>query len=115
AIERVEGEGARGDRALDRAFQFHGEGQLLDALHEIHAAKINWWHGDTIEGGINMLLLAAKIYYQLNLPHAAKQHALAAAVAARGATDASLNRYTADGLLIAATCDHHAGQSLTAT
>lgn len=115
AIERVEGEGARGDRALDRAFQFHSEGHLLDALHEIHAAKINWWHGDTIEGGINMLLLAAKIYYQLNLPHAAKQHALAAAVAARGATDASLNRYTADGLLIAATCDHHAGQSLTAT
>ncbi|MEI3867302.1 hypothetical protein V6S02_09450 [Microbacterium sp. CCNWLW134] len=115
AIERVEGEGARGDRALDRAFQFHGEGRLLDALHEIHAAKINWWHGDTIEGGINMLLLAARIYYQLNLPHAAKQHALAAAVAARGATDPSLNRYMAEGLLVAATCDHHAGQSLTAT
>lgn len=115
AIERVEGEAARGDRALDRAFQFHGEGQLLDALHEIHAAKINWWHGDTIEGGITMLLLAAKIYYQLNLPHAAKQHALAAAVAARGATDPSLNRYMAEGLLVAATCDHHAGQSLTAT
>lgn len=115
AVERIEGEGARGNRAINRAFQFCGEGRLLDALHEIHSAKINWWHGDTIEGGIDMLLLAARIYYQLNLPHAAKQHALAAAIAAKGTNDPSLSHYIADGFLVAATCDHHAGQSLTAT
>lgn len=115
AVERVEGEGARGSRAIDRAFQFHNDGRLLDALHEIHTAKINWWHGDTIEGGIDMLLLAARIYYQLNLPHAAKQHALAAAIAAKSTNNPALSHYIANGLLVAATCDHHAGQSLTAT
>jgi hypothetical protein len=115
AVERIEGEGARGNRALDRALQFNSEGRLLDALHEIHTAKINWWHGDTLDGGINMLLLVAKIYYQLNLPLAAKQYALAASVAARGASDPALKHYVAEGILIAATCDHHAGQSVTAT
>ncbi len=115
AVERIEGEGARGNRALDRALQFNNGGRLLDALHEIHVAKINWWHGDTLEGGINMLLLAAKIYYQLNLPLAAKQYALAASVAARGASDPALRHYVAEGILIAATCDHHSGQSVTAT
>ena len=115
AVERVEGEGARGNRALDRALQFNDAGRLLDALHEIHTAKINWWHGDTLEGGINVLLLVAKIYYQLNLPLAAKQYALAASVAARGASDPALKHYVAEGILIAATCDHHAGQSVTAT
>jgi hypothetical protein len=115
AVERIEGEGARGNRALDRALQFNSEGRLLDALHEIHTAKMNWWHGDTLDGAINMLLLVAKIYYQLNLPLAAKQYALAASVVARGASDPALKHYVAEGLLIAATCDHHAGQSVTAT
>ncbi|GAB2460588.1 hypothetical protein HD599_001173 [Conyzicola lurida] len=115
AVERIEGEAARGNRALDRAFQFNSEGRLLDALHEIHTAKINWWHGDTLDGAINMLLLVAKIYYQLNLPLAAKQYALAASVVARGASDPALKHYVAEGFLIAATCDHHAGQSVTAT
>lgn len=115
AVESIEGEGARGNRALDRALQFNDGDRLLDALHEIHVAKINWWHGDTLEAGINMLLLAAKIYYQLNLPLAAKQYALAASVAARGASDPGLKQYVAEGILIAATCDHHAGQSVTAT
>jgi hypothetical protein len=62
-----------------------------------------------------MLLLVAKTYYQLNLPHAAKQYALAASTAARNASDPALKHYVAEGILIAATCDHHAGQSLTAT
>ncbi|PTT70797.1 hypothetical protein [Arthrobacter sp. HMWF013] len=115
ALERIEGESGRGSRALNRALRLIEVDRLLDALHELHAAKINWWHGDTLEGSIEMFMLISRIYYQLNLPHAGKQYALAAMTAAQNANDPSLKHFVTHGLMVAATCDHHAGQSLTAT
>ncbi|MFK0042186.1 hypothetical protein ACIQTW_20310 [Paenarthrobacter sp. NPDC090517] len=115
ALERVEGESGRGSRALNRALRLIEVDRLLDALHELHVAKASWWHGDTLEGSIEMFMLISRVYYQLNLPHAGKLYALAATTAAHDATDPSLKHYVAHGLVAAATCDHHAGQSLTAT
>lgn len=115
ALVRIEGETGRGSRALNRALKLIEVDRLLDALHELHVAKVNWWHGDTLEGSIEMFMLISSIYYQLNLPLAGKQYALAAMTAARNAKDPSLAHFVAHGMLVAAACDHHAGQSLTAT
>jgi hypothetical protein len=62
-----------------------------------------------------MMLLASRVYYDLRLPLAAKQYAVAAASLARQSDDPELAVLMARGILVAATCDHLAGQSLTAT
>jgi hypothetical protein len=48
AIERVEGESAKASRSRTRCVRFLASGRLLDAVSEIHDAKINWWPGDTL-------------------------------------------------------------------
>lgn len=115
ATERVEGEAARGERAQNRAINLYNSGQLIMALHEVHEAKINWWHGDTIEGGIIMSFLASRIYSDLGFPIAAKQYALSAATAARSSNDPDLAGNIARGFILAATYEHQAGMWLSAT
>lgn len=115
AVESIEGKAARGDRAQSRALKFHGAGRLLNALSEIHEAKINWWHGDTIEGGVIMSFLASRVYSELGLPIAAKQYAMSAAVAARNSNDPDLGASVARGFLLGASYEHQAGMWLSAT
>ena len=115
ATDRINGQAAKGDRAQTRAIQLLNADRLLDALNEIHEAKVNWWQGDTITGGLIMMLLAARVYSRLGLPIAAKQYALAAAAAANSASDPDLSVIVARGLILAATYDHQAGSWLTAT
>lgn len=115
AVERLEGESARGDRAQGRAIAFLEAGRRLDALSEVHRAKISWWHGDTIEGAAIMCLLASRIYSELGLPIAAKQYALTAAVAARAAPSADIRILVARGIILAGSYEHQAGMWFSAT
>lgn len=115
AVERVEGAAACGDRAQDRGLALFGAGRLLSALREVHEAKINWWHGDTVEGAAIMCLLASRIYSELGLPIAAKQYALTAATIAQGATSPDHKILAARGIVLAASYEHQAGMWLSAT
>lgn len=115
ATGRVEGRAAQGDRAQARAVAMLRAGDTRAALSEIHEAKINWLTGDTSMGAALMMLLASKTYYDLKLPLAAKQYALAAATLAKESGDAALELIMARGIMVAATCDHLAGQWLSAT
>jgi hypothetical protein len=114
AVGRVEGQLARGYRAQDRAFALLAARRPVDALHEIHEAKINWWTGDAIEGGIRMLLLASEVYSDLGLAIAAKQCALSALHLASATTDDSLAVFAPRALILASQCDHQAGMWLSA-
>jgi hypothetical protein len=91
AIQGVEGGNAVADRCRNRALSLWQSGQSLEALHEIHEAKVNWWHGDTLRGSILMFRFAARIYSQLKLPHAAKQYASVAAAIASASNDPGLS------------------------
>lgn len=115
ATGRVEGQAAQGDRAQARAVALLRAGDTRAALSEIHEAKINWLTGDTSMGAALMMLLASKTYYDLKLPLAAKQYALAAATLAKQSGDPALELIMARGIMVAATCDHMAGQWLSAT
>ncbi|WP_205878910.1 hypothetical protein [Mycobacterium camsae] len=115
ATGRVEGQAAQGDRAQARAVALLRAGDTRAALSEIHEAKINWLTGDTSMGAALMMLLASKTYYDLKLPLAAKQYALAAATLAKQSSDPALELIMARGIMVAATCDHLAGQWLSAT
>ena len=79
AVARVEGDDALASRARTRAASFLRAERHLDALRELHEAKINWWHGDTLRDSLRVMCLISNIYGQLELMYAAKQYALAAA------------------------------------
>ncbi|MGH1554707.1 hypothetical protein ACRAWF_30630 [Streptomyces sp. L7] len=69
-------------RCRDRAMAFLRAGRPLDALHELHEVKINWWHGDTLRGALLTMRMIGKIYGDLDLQQAARQYALTAAAVA---------------------------------
>lgn len=115
ATDRVAGQSAQGERAQSRGYALIKSGRLAQALQEIHEAKANWLNGDTLEGGLLMLLLCARLYSELGLSVAAKQYALAAATAATSAPAPELNRFVPRGLILAARYDRHAGNWISAT
>ncbi len=83
--------------------------RLLDALREFHEAKVNWWHGDTLRGSLLAMAMVAEIYSRLLMPTAAKKYALALAICALRAPDATMRDLVPRGLFMAATYDHQAG------
>ncbi|MEU6320678.1 hypothetical protein [Streptomyces sp. NPDC047009] len=115
ATDRVTGQAARGERAQSRGHALIKSGRIPQALQEIHEAKANWLRGDTLEGGLIMLLLCARLYSELGLPIAAKQYALAAATAAKSAPDPELSRFVPRGIIHAAQYDRQAGNWISAT
>lgn len=78
----IAGDSSVAARCRDRAMAFLRAGRALDALHELHEVKINWWHGDTLRGALLTMRMIGKIYGDLNLQQAARQYALAAAAVA---------------------------------
>jgi hypothetical protein len=113
AHARAEGGYAVGVRAQNRALSLLEQDRPLLALREVHKAIRAWMQGETLEGGLLMLLLAAKVYGLLGLPVAAKHYALAASVAARG-DGPDLASFVGRGIIEAAGYDHQAGNWLTA-
>ncbi|WP_026554340.1 hypothetical protein [Arthrobacter sp. 35W] len=115
AVARVSGDTSRAERAHARAITFTKSGQLLRALGEVHDAKIGWWHGDTIQDSIPMMLLAASIYENLGLFFAAKLHAYAAVVAATSAQQTGALHFVPQAIAVAAINDYKAGNWCTAS
>lgn len=113
-VERA-GKSAAGERAQSRALALLQADRPLDALREIHAAKLSWLNGDAVEGAAIMMLLASAVYGELGLPLAAKQYAMSAASIVKAAEDPGLAVLMARGLVLTATYEHQAGQWLTAT
>lgn len=115
AVARVDGDSTKAARAEARAHKFLEANQAIRALAEVHEAKINWWHGETLGESIPMMLLAASIYEHLGLFYAAKLHALAAAVSAQGGSDTSLRRYVPKALIAASRYESKAGNWCTSS
>lgn len=113
-IERA-GKTAAGERAQSRAVALLQAARPLDALREIHAAKLNWLNGDAAEGAAIMMLFASDVYSDLGFPLAAKQYAMSAASIAKATDDPRLAVLIARGIILTATYEHQAGQWLTAT
>ena len=104
----VAGNAAAGERSRDRALALLKQDRPLDALTDLHEAKIRWWQGDTVRGSLLALLLLARCYEQLGLFMAARQQALIAVglAHAHGSDDEDL---IAAGLMKAAHLDYRSG------
>ncbi len=114
ATSRQAGEASTASRCRKRAMALYKSGKRLAVLRELHEAKVNWWHGDTVRHSVLAMLYIAHIYSELMLPHAAKKYALAAGYAALHAHDQRMRDLAPAALFDAACYDHQAGAWLSA-
>lgn len=110
ATAELLGDEAAGNKARDRAVALRAAGRPLHALRELHDAKVRWFHGDTLRGAVLTMVVIAKIYRELGLPHAAKQYALAAAAAATTAAKPDVVAdLVAPAIVFGSICSYDAG------
>jgi hypothetical protein len=76
ALEKRYGGFIAAEKCRDRALALYEKGELLQALNEIHIAKIKWFADETIKGSVLATRFAAKCYQELGLVFAAKYYAL---------------------------------------
>lgn len=114
ATSRQAGDASTADRCRKRAASLYQTGRKLAALNELHDAKVNWWHGDTVRGSLLAMLFIAHIYGELLMPLAAKQYALSAAFAAGTLPHRDVQDLAPAGVFEAASYDHLAGAWLSA-
>lgn len=65
------------DKCRDRALEYEKGGDLLEALRELHKAKVNWFANETLYGSLLSMMLISNIYFELGLLYAAKYYAMA--------------------------------------
>jgi hypothetical protein len=114
ATSRQAGEASTASRCRNRAMALYRNGKRLAALRELHEAKVNWWHGDTVRHSILAMLHIAHIYSELKLPQAAKKYALAAGYGALHAHDQRLRDLAPPAVFDAARYEYQSGAWLTA-
>lgn len=95
----IGGDGAVAHRSRGRAVAFRRAGRPLDALRELHSAKISWWHGDTLRGSLLTMRVIAGIYAELRMLYAAKQYALAVAAVASSSGEPDLQDLVAEAFI----------------
>jgi hypothetical protein len=108
-LAEVAGSSAAAERSRDRAFAFLRQNRPLDALADLHEAKVRWWQGDTLRGSLLALLTLARCYERLRLYLAAKQHALVAVGMAGAHGNDEHGDLIAAGLMLAARLDYRSG------
>lgn len=114
AVGRQAGASASARACRMRASALYKNGKLLAALRELHEAKVNWWHGDTVRSSVLAMLFISHIYRELRLPQASKKYALAAAFVALNTDDVRVRDLAPIGLFRAAHAEYEAGAWLSA-
>ncbi len=115
AVGQRSGKNALAARARDRSMKLLRAGRRIDALEELHRAKIDWWSGETVRGSLLAMMSIASLYLELGLPQASKSYALAVAYIAASRADEELMDLVPAGLLMAASGDFAAGAWCSAT
>ena len=109
AVGKRSGQVAIVARARDRALKLLQAERHLDALEELHRAKIDWWSGETIRGSLLSMVIIARLYLELWFPHASKSYALAVAYIAASEGNEDLADLVSAGLFMAANADFAVG------
>jgi hypothetical protein len=112
-IAKRSGNAVAAEKSFDRAAAYLDQDDLINAIRQLHRAKIKWFSGETLEQTLEAILLLSRCYLQLRLAHAAKYYALAAAFIAHHSDRDSISRYLPRALAGAADSDDASGNSLS--
>jgi hypothetical protein len=97
------------EKCRDRALAHHKNARVLDAISEIHKAKLNWFAEETLHGFILSLQVLSRWYTELGLCLAGKYYALAAASIALRSPKAEIKARAWRALLEAASSEYRSG------
>ena len=109
------GKAAAGRQCHERAIALYEASRLTAAVRELHRAKIDWWAGDNVRGALQVMLFLSSCYWELGLPLAAKQYALAVSASAEAFGEDYLREFVSEALFRAAQCDYLNGAWCSAT
>jgi hypothetical protein len=109
ALSKRMGGFAAAEKCRDRAIALHNNGQILDAITEIHKAKVNWFAAETLLGSVLAMLVVGRWYRDLHLFFAAKYYALAAGYIASHLGKHDVQQKIPRALAEAALCDYELG------
>jgi hypothetical protein len=105
----IVGDAAAAERCRNRAMSFARAGRPLEALTELHDAKVKWFNGETMYGSVLTMRYIAHLYANLNLTYAAKMYACTAAALAVTTPDDDVKEQTPKALLEVAGYAQRAG------
>ncbi|KSV18490.1 hypothetical protein DA01_03025 [Dehalococcoides mccartyi] len=109
ALEKRFGSFTAADKCRDRAITLFEKGQYLDALNEIHDAKIKWFASETLEGSVLATRLASRCYQELGLTFAAKYYSMIGAHVSINCPDEPVSKHASPALVDAAFSDYMQG------
>ena len=98
----------------DRAMNLYRAGRTLDALDDLHRARVGWMAEDTLRGSLLATMIMIGCYERLGLGMAVKFHALAVAGIALKRGDETVMDLAAQALFVAARSEYEHGNWLAA-
>ena len=100
------------EQAFERAQSYYRAGKILEAIDELHKARVDSLTEEKARNSVEFSIFLAKMYAEVGLHFAAKYYALGAAFAALKLDDDSLKARSYRGLAEAASSDHASGASM---
>jgi len=100
------------EQAFARAQSYYEAGRTLEAIDELHKARIASFTEERARDSVQFCIFLAKMYSQIGLHFAAKWYGLGAAFAALKLDDEGLRAQAYRGLIEAASSDHACGASM---
>lgn len=101
------------EKCRDRAMAFYDSGQYLQAIKQLHQAKIKWFTAETLRGSLLSMLILSDCYQQLGLIYPAKYYASGVAYISHQQTDDNIKVLIPKALFQLADCCYLAGEWLT--
>lgn len=101
------------EKSRDRAFEFIKAGKTLQAIDDLHRAKVRWFTGDALYGSLLSLLTLSQCYLQLGLCYAAKYHALGAVFLIAKTSDDEIRSLFTSAIYQLCTCEYDSGEWMT--
>ncbi len=98
--------------AFDRATSYYEAKKVLEAIGELHEARIESFTEEAVKDSVQFCIFLAKLYSEVGLHFAAKCYGLGAAFAALKLKDDSLKALSYRGFTEAASSDHGSGASM---
>lgn len=114
-LGRQAGQAAVAARCRDRAIALLERDRVREAIGEFHRAKVDWWTGDTLRGGMLASLLLWECYLRLGLHQAAAQHALTVAFVAASSGDEDVQDLLPTAIGLVARSEYDVGAWIGAT
>jgi hypothetical protein len=97
------------EKCRDRSMAFYKKGKIIQAIKELHVAKIKWLADETLKGALLATLFISKCYFDLGLIFASKYYALAASYISLNSSKDEVKYLASRALITAAECDYIIG------